>query len=592
MRLPPFTGILALISLHAALVATASAGTVVIAVSNGTTPGENGVYGTFFVPSISNSGQVAFHSLLSGTSGGGTDFRGLFRGNGSGDLQLVRQGQAAPDGNGNFSAFKNPALNNNDVAAFLAQMSGTTGGTSDDWGIFRGDGLTAPVRIVREGQSLPDNVGVFSSFGEYFALNDSGHVAFTALIDLQNGGSVADQIGIFRGDGVTGPIKIARKGESNPLGDGTYSNFYDVTLNESGQVAFQASLTGTTGGSNDNEAVFRGDGVNPTVKIVREDQPVADGNGEFYIFSHPRINDAGQVAFWANLRSTTGGDADNLGIFRGDGVTDPVTIVRRGQTVPGGTDTFSMFGIETMNNAGQVAVTAEINLNNGGGTSDESALIIGSGTPGSLIVVAREGQPVPGGTDTFLSFGAPALNQAGQLAFRAFVSEPGGFYNLGLYFYDPTEGLFQICREDAPFLGSTLDSFTFFNTEGYNTDGRTGLNDAGEVAFLFQTTNGKQGIARWSTAPGPIIPLQITKFQIQADPWNPWGPSIVRLEWTSPYEATSFNIRSSADLSTPPSSWPIFAGPIPRDEPFTSFETYLDPFFFPPKLFFVVEQLE
>jgi hypothetical protein len=574
------------------MLGTASAGTVVIAIANETSPGGNGTFSTFYVPSISNSGQVAFHALLSGTSGGGTDFRGLFRGNGIGSLQIVRQGETPPDGNGTFFAFKNPALNNNDVLAFLSQMSGTTGGTADDWGIFRADGLTAPVRIAREGQPAPDNVGVFSSFGEYFALNNSGQVAFTATIDLQNGGTTFDQDGIFRGDGGTSPVQIARKGGANPSGDGTYSNLYDVALNESGQVAFRAFLTGTAGGANDNEGVFRGDGTNPTVNIVREDQAVADGNGEFYIFSHPRINDVGQVAFWANLRNTTGGDADNLGVFRSDGTTDPVTIVRRGQTVPGGTDTFNMFGIESINNAGQVAVTAEINLNDGGGLSDESGLIIGSGTPGSLIMVAREGQPVPGGTDTFLSFGHPALNNVGHLAFRAFVSKAGGGSNLGLYFYDPTEGLIQICREDAPFLGSTLDSFIFFNTEGYNTDGRTGLNDAGEVAFHFQLTNGKHGIARWSTAPGPVIPLQITKFQIQSDPWIPWGPSIMRLEWKSSSEATSFNIRSSDDLSIPPGSWPIFAGPIPRDEPITTFETYMDPFFSPPKLFFVVEELE
>ncbi|MCW1924105.1 hypothetical protein OKA05_16175 [Luteolibacter arcticus] len=580
--------------LVAALPGTSSAATVVIAIYGQSVPGGNGTYTFVEVPSISNSGQVAFRSVLGSTSGGADDNLVIMRGNsGTEAVQLVRKGQASPDGNGVFSTFRDPALNNHDVAVFLIYLSGTTGGTSDDSGIFKSNGVAAPIPIVREGQPAPDAVGVFSFFGEYYVMNDAGQAAFNGSINLNNGGGLLDQDGIFRGDGVTGPVQIARRGQATPTGNGTYAFFDEIALNESGQVAFWSSLTGTTGGGNDNEGVFRGDGAAPTVTIAREGQAVPAGNGEFFLFNSPVMNDAGQVAFFANLRNTSGGDNDNLGIFRGDGATGPVTIARRGEAVPGGSGTFWMFGRETINQAGVVAVTVDINLNNGEGPYDEEGIILGDGTPGGITMVARTGQAVPGGNGTLYTFTNPALNNAGQLAFRASILKPGGGSEFGLFFFDPLEGLFLICRAGAPFLGSTVDTFNFFNSGGYPTDGRTGLNESGEVAFEFVLDNGKEGIARWSTAPGPVIPLQITDFQMEPPPpWDPFGYAQVILQWKTSSNATSFNVRYSDDLSLPTSEWPLMGAPVPREEPVTTFETGIPAFFLPPKLFFVVEEVE
>ena len=80
------------------------------------------------------------------------------------------------------------------------------------------------------------------------------------------------------------------------------------TINESGQVAFSASLYGTSGGSSDDRGIFRGSGVGNPTQLVREGDGAPDGNGSFLSFMAPiTINDSAQVGFLANLTGTSGG---------------------------------------------------------------------------------------------------------------------------------------------------------------------------------------------------------------------------------------------------------------------------------------------
>ena len=290
------------------------------------------------------------------------------------------------------------------------------------------------------------------------------------------------------------------------------------------------------------------------------------------------------MSFFANVRLSSGG-VNDVGIYRGDGVTAPVQIARYGQAVPGGTGTISMFGRQTMNQAGQVAVTANIDLANGGGAYDEYSIIRGDGTPGSLTVIARTGQPVPGGNGVFASFGHPALNQSGQLAFRAHISgSSGGFRdNLGLFFYDSSLGVIMVARIGSTFLGSTLTAFDFINTGGYITDGRTGFNDSGEVAYQFELADGREGVARFSLIESPSTPFAITKIQV-----NP-GLRQLALEWRTSSNATAFTIRYSDTLILPRSEWPALASSLLRQDPVNRFETTF-PFPLPPSLFFFVEE--
>jgi hypothetical protein len=54
-----------------------------------------------------------------------------------------------------------------------------------------------------------------------------------------------------------------------------------------------------------------------TTTIALTDQAVPEGNGQFSSFGFfpPALNSAGQVAFYADLKNTSGGFSDDSGIY-------------------------------------------------------------------------------------------------------------------------------------------------------------------------------------------------------------------------------------------------------------------------------------
>jgi len=107
-----------------------------------------------------------------------------------------------------------------------------------------------------------------------------------------------------------------------------------------------------------------------TVKVVSvQGDPAPDGNGTFFSFNAPSISDFGQAAFNADLSGTSGGSADNKGIFRGDGTT-LVTIARKGQSTPSANGTFSTLQLPSINGQGQVAFNAGLTGTTGGAADD------------------------------------------------------------------------------------------------------------------------------------------------------------------------------------------------------------------------------
>ena len=271
-------------------------------------------------PTFNDSGQAAFKADLTGTSGGDADNEGIFRGNGGSVTQIARTGQSAPDANGSFLFLSNTtSLNDSGQVAFTAGLTGTIGGNIDNEGIFRGSGGSI-TQITREGQTAPDANGSFSSFSmSRGSVNDSGQIAFFAFLTGTSGGNT-DDTGIFRGSG--GSIsRIARRGQIAPDTIGVFSGFANATLNDAGQVALGGFLNGTSGGVADNEGIFRGDG-NVLTQIAREGQTAPDGNGSLAIsgWTTPQINDSGQVEFSSTVTGTSGGTIDDQGVFTGDGI--------------------------------------------------------------------------------------------------------------------------------------------------------------------------------------------------------------------------------------------------------------------------------
>ena len=213
---------------------------------------------------------------------------------------IVLLGDAAPDGNGFFGGLLEINLNTAGQVAFQSlSMTGTNNGSSDDEGVFRGSG-GAVTQIARKGQAAASN-GFFGIFNDV-NLNASGEVAFGSRFMTGTNNGNSDDNGIFRGSG--GAVtEIAREGQAAP-GNGFFGNVFDIDLNASGQVAFVShKMTGTSSGNSDDSGVFLGDGIE-TLQIVREGDDLAGSAATF--FFDVTLNDFGQVAYQASRANGNG----------------------------------------------------------------------------------------------------------------------------------------------------------------------------------------------------------------------------------------------------------------------------------------------
>jgi PEP-CTERM motif len=259
----------------------------------------SGFLGQFFgsAVSINDAGVVSFISTL---DAGGV---GIFTGSGGLLTPIVQTG-------GTFSnvGFVQP-INNSGTVAFRAFETGV------GFGVFAGSG--GPLI------SIASTTGFVQ---EPVSINDVGTVAFSA-------GGLGVFEGVFTGNG--GPL--------TPIADanGPLNGPFFPSINNAGTVAFVAALD--SGG----EGVFTSSNGILT--------PVADTTGlfsGFFAFA-PSINNLGQVAFEASL------DAGGGGIFVGP---DPVIdkVIGTGDSLFGSAVTLLLFSPEGLNDAGQVAFYAEL----------------------------------------------------------------------------------------------------------------------------------------------------------------------------------------------------------------------------------------
>ena len=124
-------------------------------------------------------------------------------------IQIIREGDPAPDGVGNFETFQ-PVTMNTVV------------------GIFLGDGVGPLAQIARAGDPIPDGTADFLEFDDP-AVNNAGQVLFGAAL-----GTIDTTDGLYLYDG-TGPLtQIARIGDPTPDGAATFTNFNSrPSLNDS-----------------------------------------------------------------------------------------------------------------------------------------------------------------------------------------------------------------------------------------------------------------------------------------------------------------------------------------------------------------------
>ena len=311
-------------------------------------------------PSLNDQGEIAFLGTFTG-------FNSAIASNVGGTLSLVAREDDAATGAGagvSFSGFSSLELNDQGEVAFVATLRGTGVDDTNDLGIFSNVGSTLSL-VAREGDAAPGaGDGVLFGFLSGHELNDQGEIAFRTRL-TGTGIDDTNSTAIFSDVGGTLSL-VAREGDAAPgAGDGvSFASLpSELSLNDQGQIAFVARLTGT------NDDVIFSD-VGGTLSLVAREGDAAPGAGagvSFSGFGNLQLNNQDEIAFSASVRGTGVTVANNEGIFlQSDGMLS--LLVREGDIIDLGDGdlatiialSFGSLGRNAFNDFGQIAFDAEL----------------------------------------------------------------------------------------------------------------------------------------------------------------------------------------------------------------------------------------
>ncbi|MEM1446213.1 MAG: choice-of-anchor tandem repeat NxxGxxAF-containing protein [Planctomycetota bacterium] len=452
---------------NSTVIQSSNAGQSFVARSNARVPGSSTTrFVSFEQPTQSDAGHVAFVAAVRDPAFPGGVAEGLYRGGSDGLIQIADTTEMLTGMSGPPIGFDNgggnPTINNSGRVSFTAFTAAGTGGL----GLYIADG-TSPTLLARtepNGNDLPDRLvsgvpGAGQGSAVTPALNDAGQSAFPAFI-APAGATTPDYFAI-RTDEVTQELNIAF-GPGNPAYDddqiiqiasgATPGAGIGFSMNASGQI-----VTETFDATNSTFDLIRMTPIGSTagqdtVQVVANFGSTTTGDSGLRLTysgtTQHAINLNGQVAFTSNTSGNLQGTSDGNGLFFYDELLGITTVAQSGQAVPD--------------------ATSYVFTNNGFGPAGDGS-----------------------------RFG---LNDNGEVAFFARLAEVGNPSNEidALFLWDPENGLTQIVRTGSSLLGGTVASFGFSGGTNERGGERSGFNNAGEVAFAFELTDGRTGVAVWS----------------------------------------------------------------------------------------------
>ena len=324
-------------------------------------------YGQFDALSFNNAGKTAFSASITSPTGPispGVDDKANWTDRAGSVAILARGGNQVPGapagvrfaytrGTLGFGQEFKPVLNNAGQIAFMTRLSGTGVTTANNRAIWS-EGSGTPSLVARSGNQAPGtDTGVnFSGFGCEPALNDAGDTAFYATltgteVDTTNNSGIWSE-------GAGGLALVARTGSQAP-GTDTGVNFSGLgapVLNNAGKTAFQASLTGTGVVAMTNDAGIWSEGFGSLALVARTGNhaPGTPGGVNFsgFGFAQPALNDAGQTAFAASLSGSDVDSTNDQGIWATDSIGALQLIARTGdplEVAPGDVRAISRLSI-------------------------------------------------------------------------------------------------------------------------------------------------------------------------------------------------------------------------------------------------------
>jgi hypothetical protein len=257
---------------------------------------------------------------------------------------------------------------------------------------------------------------------------------------------------------------VTRSGNQIPgVPSGTRYHFLSwVALNEAGETAFPSGLNPFA------EGIWsEGSGSLAQVASTLSPPPGVPSGVTYSSFDLTTIilNNAGQTAFQAFLTGNGVDGSNYIGIWSesSEGLS---LVARTGNQAPGTPNgvNFSSLNRPVLNDAGKIAFLGGLA---GIGVDSTNFWGVWSNRSGNLALVARAGEPVPGMPSGIMFsgpiFGEPVLNSAGRIAFRASLSGNGvdSTNNQGIW-HEDAAGLTLLVREGSEAPG-TLSGVHFGN---------------------------------------------------------------------------------------------------------------------------------
>lgn len=367
---------------------------------------------------------------------------------------VVVGGQTAPGTGGgvfsnNLATFGVPRVNAAGHIAFSANLAQSGSVTSaNDFGIWAGP-ISSLAIATREGD-LAAGAGsaVYGAGQNLLVLGGGGHIAARNNLTgpgVVTSGTTANSVAIW--SGIAGSLGLlARENAPAPglgsavFGVGAFTSA-SMVVNQTGQSAFFANLRTAVGGvtaANDRTLWSGTPGSIALVAREGDSAPGTAGAGFSTLSTTLAMNTAGSMVFAAAL---TGGDTisgvNSSGLWVGP-AGGLSLVVRQGDAAPGtGGAVFGSANEPTINSSGRVMFRAGLS---GGGVSAANDAGLWSGVPGSLALIARKGDAAPGvsgGVFTGVGIGARLYSGPDRVVFRGLANDGGASDLVGLWHGTP-----------------------------------------------------------------------------------------------------------------------------------------------------------
>jgi hypothetical protein len=538
-----------------------------IALSDQHAPGTTGNirFNGFGPPHLNSAGQAAFVASLAGEGlccnpyvlpTGIFNNSGIWMGDGGSLSLVVRAGEQAPGlpAGVRYRGFYDTILpiSSNGPLAFEAGASAPGG--ANYFGVWAGNpgGFNL---VLKAGDHAPDTAPelYFSNFDGpgHFKMNSAGQ----GLLDSELGALdyYTDDNGLWSSKSGTLAL-VARTGDHAPgmPADVYFEGLGRASLNSSGSVAFAAGLSGGGFGYLFDQSIWSD--RSGSVALIASAGRHAAGTDASVVFrglsDYPLIDTAGHVAFDGWLSGPGVIAANDNGIWS-DVSGSLSLVVRAGDRAPGTRSDVTFQEIDDpdifFSNSGKIAFVASLA---GPGVDPTNNFGIWSNTSGAFRPVMRAGDAAPGiSGKVFGGSNSIVFNDAGQVAFRGLVTDPGVAINNpyeaihGLWAEDKAGELHLIVREGgqievAPGDFRTVESFDYVSgdIDGLNGDGSPyAFNARGEFAFFARFTDGTYGnfVSDVATIPVPsslallssaVIALFASQRRYRSRPSRQLGP--------------------------------------------------------------------